>query len=164
MFIFYEKHKKCVIIFLYRRLFYLWAGPRQLALLLGQCRGWCSKPHSHLLSSPSCPLSSCTPGWILIILMYNVQLAMLIVQNTGLLVLSLLSKVLHHQTIHITPADHHKPAISLTLTFLGRGKGNKKETKTFLQTLESLCTVPPLPLGSFRTTPGSPQTAWIRLC
>ena len=76
--------------------------------------------------------------------------------ESNLLVLSLFSKVFDHQSVHIPPADHHKPAMN---QFDNRFWGKGSWSKTFLKMKESLCTVPPLLLGSFRTNPGSLQIA-----
>ena len=59
--------------------------------------------------------------------------------DTGLLVLSLLSKVFHHQPVHIPPADHYKPAISFTIDFCSWRRKEKKWSwkKTFMWMLKS---------------------------
>ena len=41
---------------------------------------------------------------------------------TSLLVLPLLSKVLHHEAIHIAPSDHHKSESQLSQFFDAREK------------------------------------------
>ena len=129
-----------------RLIVYLWVEPPQPARLPSQCRGWCSKPRSHWLSSTSCPLSSCMPIFIFdyCLCWFNsdytaCNIDVKTLDDTGLLVLSLLSKVFHHQPVHIPPADHYKPAISFTIDFCSWRRKEKKWSwkKTFMWMLKS---------------------------